>query len=246
MLIQNRLPVCIIDGDEHSQMPGLIRGFGFNVDNYSSTNDFLATWTPRPSCVVINTDSPGTQSHRFFEFAASHSFLTIVLVGIARPDHCTQCTQRQVFSSIRPPYHPEHLNEIIQRALDAAAASWEQHVCKEQFDRLYASLSPRESEVYEHILRGLENKRVAAALGISCSTIEKHRLSIVRKMGVQSPIQLVLQKYVATGAITDDRLTLQTAELGLPYPTAIPEPRMPTTHNWGPSSRTQASMRSIN
>ena len=247
MLIQHRLTVCVIDDKTTSNTPALIQSFGFDIDSYLTIHQFIDQWTLQPSCVVINTNRLDTaESHRFFELAADHPYLTIVLVGDTRPGHCKHCTQRQVFATMKPPYHPQHLNATIQSAINQASTSWAKHVCKIEFERRHASLSPRESEVYEHILRGEENKRIAAQLEISSSTVEKHRLSIVRKMNVQSPIQLLLQKYLATGTITDDFSSLQTTDLGLAHPAAQSTIGMPIQPTWGPANRTQASMGSMN
>lgn len=49
-----------------------------------------------------------------------------------------------------------------------------------------ASLTNREREVLAAIARGLLNKEVASELGISIRTVEAHRESIMRKLGVRS------------------------------------------------------------
>jgi DNA-binding NarL/FixJ family response regulator len=49
-----------------------------------------------------------------------------------------------------------------------------------------ASLTNREREVLVAIARGLLNKEVASELGISIRTVEAHRESIMRKLGVRS------------------------------------------------------------
>ena len=47
-------------------------------------------------------------------------------------------------------------------------------------------LTPREHDVLGRIARGLTNKAIAAELGISRRTVEAHRESLMRKLGIHS------------------------------------------------------------
>jgi two-component system response regulator NreC len=53
-----------------------------------------------------------------------------------------------------------------------------------------ATLTPREREVLALIVRGHQNKETAGELGISVRTVEAHRDSIMRKLGVRSVAEL--------------------------------------------------------
>lgn len=53
-----------------------------------------------------------------------------------------------------------------------------------------ASLTPREREVLRLIVSGNQNKETARALGISVRTVEAHRDSLMRKLGVRSVADL--------------------------------------------------------
>jgi FixJ family two-component response regulator len=55
----------------------------------------------------------------------------------------------------------------------------------------YASLSAREREVLELVVRGLLNKQVSGELGISEVTVKVHRGRIMRKMAAASLAHLV-------------------------------------------------------
>ena len=55
-----------------------------------------------------------------------------------------------------------------------------------------ASLTPREVEVYSHIVRGRRNKQVAHDLGVSERTVKAHRRAIMVKLGVGSLAEAVL------------------------------------------------------
>jgi RNA polymerase sigma factor (sigma-70 family) len=52
-------------------------------------------------------------------------------------------------------------------------------------------LTPREHEIMTHVIAGLLNKQIAAALGISLETVKIHRGRVMRKLGVGSVAELV-------------------------------------------------------
>jgi DNA-binding NarL/FixJ family response regulator len=52
-------------------------------------------------------------------------------------------------------------------------------------------LTPREKEVLRLIARGLTNKEVSAALGVSSRTVESHRAHILAKLKLKSAAELV-------------------------------------------------------
>lgn len=55
---------------------------------------------------------------------------------------------------------------------------------------LVDSLTDREREVLIHLAQGLDNKTIARQMHISVRTIETHRLSLRRKLGIESAVGL--------------------------------------------------------
>ncbi|HMF89664.1 MAG TPA: response regulator transcription factor [Candidatus Angelobacter sp.] len=53
------------------------------------------------------------------------------------------------------------------------------------------ALTPREREIVQLLAEARSNKEVAATLGISVKTVETHRASIMRKLGITSIVDLV-------------------------------------------------------
>ncbi len=62
------------------------------------------------------------------------------------------------------------------------------------------TLTPREREVLVRVARGLTNKETGAELGISTRTVEAHRDSLTRKLGIRSVAGLT--RYVMEHGIT--------------------------------------------
>jgi len=62
-------------------------------------------------------------------------------------------------------------------------------------------LTPREREVIQLLAEGHRNKRIAEMLGISIKTVETHRTTLMRKIGVKSIVELV--RYAVRNNLTE-------------------------------------------
>ena len=70
---------------------------------------------------------------------------------------------------------------------------------KEAMLRRFESLTRRERQVMEQIVRGAANKEVAASLGLSHKTVEVHRANVMRKTQAGSLAELVRMHVAAQG-----------------------------------------------
>jgi DNA-binding NarL/FixJ family response regulator len=55
----------------------------------------------------------------------------------------------------------------------------------------YERLTPRERDVFKLVAEGRTNTAIAVELGISVKTVEKHRSSLMEKMGIQDMAGLI-------------------------------------------------------
>ena len=56
----------------------------------------------------------------------------------------------------------------------------------------FPELSPREREIVAAIARGLNNRAIAAHIGIAQQTVKNHLSSIFQKLNVRSRVQLAM------------------------------------------------------
>ena len=87
-------------------------------------------------------------------------------------------------------------NLLVDRVEQALAAASVQRSTDQQAQRLraaLASLSQREREVLDELIRGHYNKTIGEHLGITQRPVEFHRANIFTKLGVQSAIELAHQ-----------------------------------------------------
>lgn len=91
---------------------------------------------------------------------------------------------------LEKPFQDNVLVDRVEQALAAAAMVYDSDQESQRLRQALASLSPREREVLDQLIRGHYNKNIADHLGITPRTVEFHRANIFEKMGVTSAIDL--------------------------------------------------------
>ncbi|MCU0604928.1 MAG: response regulator transcription factor, partial [Desulfobacterales bacterium] len=85
--------------------------------------------------------------------------------------------------------------KVVQRLAGAQANP------RSPTDAGYETLTPREQEIFAFLAEGHALKHIGDRLFISPKTVENHRTSIMRKLGVRSTVELV--RYAAKVGIID-------------------------------------------
>jgi two-component system response regulator FixJ len=119
------------------------------------------------------------------------------MTGHADVDMAVRAMKAGAYDFIEKPYNDSLMLERIQSAI-----AFDQDNRKEQErvnsvkERL-ATLTPREKEVLNYVLKSTANKIIAAELGISIKTVELHRSNLMTKMQASSVTELVRLALIA-------------------------------------------------
>src|SRR5690606_9898265 len=89
------------------------------------------------------------------------------------------------------PFANEDLLEAVDQAIRLDQERRGRDAEADRIRSYHDTLTPREKEVMEAVVRGLMNKQVAYELGISEMTVKLHRMSVMRKMHCRSLAALV-------------------------------------------------------
>jgi FixJ family two-component response regulator len=95
-------------------------------------------------------------------------------------------------SDILPyPVPEDALRSGIQRCMEIDLRLKREFAARGAARRHFATLTPREREVFGLVVSGLPSKDIARLLDRSLKTVEVHRTSIMRKMAARSVVDLV-------------------------------------------------------
>ena len=189
--------VHLVDDDEsfRKAIERRLKLAGYDVVTYASAQELLdlAPDDAQPGCILLDVRIPGLsgldlQSH----LTASGSMLPIVfLTGYADTPTTVRAIKAGAEDFLTKPISSEQLINAIERALVRQNAARVQHVRLETFRSHLATLTPRERQVFDLIVRGRINKQIAHELGTTERTVKAHRHQVMEKMQVHSLAELV-------------------------------------------------------
>jgi RNA polymerase sigma factor (sigma-70 family) len=168
---------------------------GYDVATYGTAQQLLdrLPGDGARGCILLDVQIPGLTGPELQErLGRLGSVMPIVfLTGHGDIPMSVRAIKAGAEDFLTKPISSEDLLHAIEKALAHHEMLLDQ---REKLDALrdrIASLTPREREVFELVVRGKINKQIAFALGTTARTIKAHRHSVMEKMQVQSLAELV-------------------------------------------------------
>ena len=172
-----------------------LRLAGYDVAVYASAQQLLDQLpaVERPGCILLDVQIPGLSGpelqNRLIEFGST---VPIVFVtGHADTATTVRAIKAGAEDFLTKPVASEQLIDAIERALERQEAARGQRSKLDSFRSLLSSLTPRERQVFDLIVRGNINKQIAYELGTTERTVKAHRHQVMEKMQVRSLAELV-------------------------------------------------------
>jgi len=187
--------VHVVDDDENTRKATarLLGAAGFEARTYASALDFLnAIDREAHGCIVLDVRLPDQSGLELQAALAARGVpLPIVFVtGYGVIPDSVRAIQRGAVDFLTKPVDGDVLLTAVGRALAQDAAARTARARHQSLRSRYERLTPREREVFVHLIGGQINKQVAADLQITERTIKLHRANILHKLEVGSMAEL--------------------------------------------------------
>ena len=145
-----------------------------------------------PGCILLDLALPGVSGLELQErLIASGCMQPVVfLSGHGSVRTSVQAMRAGALDFIEKPWENDTLLDTVRRALQRDSEMRSRRSANDSIARRVASLTPRESEVFRHVIAGRLNKQIAARLGTAEKTIKVHRARVMHKMSVRSVAEL--------------------------------------------------------
>jgi FixJ family two-component response regulator len=157
---------------------------GYPTAVFASAEDFLGALAPHWRGVVIaDIRMPGMSGLDLQAALAAHpSHLPVIIIT----GHGDIAAARQAFKAhavdfLEKPFDEERLLRSIEEAMRGLPSE----------ERVAQFLSPREREVLDLVVEGLDNRTIGERLAISPRTVEVHKARVMAKLGASNLAELI-------------------------------------------------------
>lgn len=188
--------MCIVDDDEaiRESLRLLLFASDLNSCTYDSADAYLADPAPPLfDCMLLDIRMPGTDGLELFRILQQRrvGFPIIFITGHGDIPLAVTAIKQGAYDFLTKPFREGELLSKIRNALEHYQSTRQHFTELQQLQDRVNSCTPREREVMRLLAKGLPNKGIAEALGISPRTVEIHRAHLMDKMQADSLPALV-------------------------------------------------------
>jgi FixJ family two-component response regulator len=163
------------------------------VKSFGTAAEFL-TWPELdvPGCALVDLQMPGLTGLELQAALPKKGYLMPVIFLSGQGDIPTtvQAMRRGAEDFLTKRAPKEELIETVKRALARDAHDRAERARVQRLRARFETLSERDREVLQHVLRGQLNKQIAVDLGIDERSVKRHRSRIMARLQVQSVAEL--------------------------------------------------------
>jgi len=188
--------IYVVDGDPRAldAQAAVLSEEGYATIPCGSAEQFLKLFDPDlKACVVMELHLPGMSGSELQDYLASNGLDIPIVILTAHGDvpSAVQSLQVGAVDFIEKPAPQSRLFEAIGIASELILDREPNRLSQKIIAQRLRSLTDREREVLEHLLKGKLNKEIAVDLNVSQRTIEAHRARIREKTRTRGIVDLI-------------------------------------------------------
>ena len=184
-----KITIHLIEDDvsQRDSIESLLAFKGFITKSYSTANDFLQTLPfERPAIVIADIQLPdisGVDLHRML-MEKNINPPIIFISGEASIQESIDAMKQGAIEFLVKPFEIDTLIAAVNNAIEI-------ELKEINLNFLLKNLSPRELEVYNLLLQGLNNQELIDKLHLSLPTVKQYKSEVMRKLKVNSLSKLI-------------------------------------------------------
>lgn len=190
------ITIHIIDDDPImlKYLSNLVGTVNYKSITYSNANDFLNSYCADDlGCLVLDLRLPGISGLELQQQLSGKDIdLPVIMIsGFGDVPTAVKAMKAGVLDFLEKPFRGQDLLDLIHKAVKKHSNDRAKNTSNNETLNRIKSLTQREKQVMDYVVKGTLNKDIAKELEISIKTVEVHRANVMEKMGVSSVADLV-------------------------------------------------------
>ena len=172
----------------------LLRSAGYEVKTFVSAEEFLShAALDSIGCIILDVRMRGMTGLDLQEHLGRHDcHLPIIFVtGHGDIPMSVQAMKEGAVDFLTKPFDDTQILSLVESAVEKCRREKAELDEIRSFRLRLKTLTPREHDVFLHVILGLLNKQIAGELNIKEHTVKVHRGRVMQKLGVDSVANLV-------------------------------------------------------
>jgi len=192
-------PLVIVVDDEpgvRDSLDSLLRSVGLRTQLHASPAELTAQPLPdAPGCLILDVRLPGISGLEFQRQLAAqgHERPIIFMTGHGDIPMTVRAMKAGAVDFLAKPFREQDMLDAVTAAIERDQQRRSESAALDGVRARYQTLTPREREIFAHVVSGRMNKQIAGDIGLSEITVKIHRGNVMRKMAVRSLADLVRQ-----------------------------------------------------
>lgn len=188
--------VIIVDDDQRMRdaIRELLLTVGLSSLTFGSTAELLSNGLPdRPGCLILDVRMPGISGLDLQSQLVANGYTKPILFLTAFADvpMTVQAMKAGAVDFLTKPFRDQDLLDAVARAVELDIQRRKLSGDHKEYFARYQTLTQREREVFQRVVKGKINKQIAFELKISVVTVKLHRGNLTRKMNASSINELI-------------------------------------------------------
>ncbi len=188
--------VYIVDDDPsvRKSLGWLLDSAGYRTQTFASAQDFQDSYSPQsPGCLLLDMRMPGASGLQLqSRLDEQHVSVPIIFIsGHVDVRSASEAFRAGACDVLTKPVDVDLLLERIEEALKKDRQHREIVHCTEVKQQQLVQLTPKESEVFQELLKGRTIKQLAVHFEITFQTAAKHRARVLEKLKVDTDAHLI-------------------------------------------------------
>lgn len=197
--------VYIVDDDPsvRKSLSWLLESASYQTLSFATASEFIEQYDPvRPGCLLLDVRMPeasGLQVQAMLE-TQKLNMPIIFISGHVDVRIASEAFRAGAYDVLTKPVDVDLLLGRLEEAMEKDKAQRQARQQNESRNKQIGTLTPKEKEVFQELLKGRTIKQLAAYFDITFQTAAKHRARVLEKLGVETDAQLIhaFQNYVTS------------------------------------------------